>query len=68
MKEFDFFEEDHIDPANEQLLEERISTLIRNPPANEILAMRSKHIRENYSWKKSAEQFYQLIQSHHFKK
>ena len=68
MKEFDFFEEDHIDPANEQLLEERISTLIRNPPSNEILAMRAKHIREQYSWKKSAEQFYQLIQSHHFKK
>jgi glycosyltransferase involved in cell wall biosynthesis len=68
MRDFDFFEEDHIDPSNEQLLEERIAKLINHPPAEEILARRSDHIRENYSWQKSADQFYQLIQSHHFKK
>ena len=68
MKDFDFFEADHIDPADEKLLEERISMLIKDPPAEEILARRSNHVRENYSWERSAEQFYQLIQSHHFKK
>jgi glycosyltransferase involved in cell wall biosynthesis len=68
MKAFDFFEADHIDPADEILLEERISKLIEDPPAEEILARRSHHVREKYSWERSAEQFYQLIQSHHFKK
>lgn len=65
MSEFTFFADDHIDPLNEEGFIDRIQHILEHQPDPEILSQRSKLIEEKYTWKISAESFYQLIRSHH---
>lgn len=67
MRDFDFFGEHHIDPDNEELFEKKLSEILNDPPPHELLAKRSMHIRDHYSWKKSAEKFYEVVKDHHQK-
>lgn len=50
MKDFTFFEENHIDPNNYDLLKERIDKIINSPPSDDTLRTISKKIHDIYSY------------------
>jgi glycosyltransferase involved in cell wall biosynthesis len=61
MSDFIFFNENHIDASNFKLLSERLYELTTALPNENELHKISQIIRENYSWKQSAETLYQAI-------
>ena len=62
MKDFSFFHPYTFDPSNEKELEEKLLLLVHRPPCTAFLQAVATHINEQYSWKKSAQKLYQLIQ------
>jgi len=61
MEDFTFFEDCHIDPCNESLLEKKLEEVTNNGVSAERLQNTADRIAATYSWEKSAEQFYQLL-------
>ena len=61
MKDYDFFGQNHIDPANHLSLAERLSFLINNRPANDELELIAGKITSRYCWKQSARKFHDLL-------
>jgi glycosyltransferase involved in cell wall biosynthesis len=61
MSDFHFFNENHIDCSNFNLLTERLYGLTTALPNENDLYRVSQIIRKHYSWKQSAETFYQSM-------
>lgn len=62
MSDFTFFHPYMFDPKNQKEFAEKLQKIIDNPPDTEFLNTVATKINEQYSWKKSAEKFYQLLQ------
>ena len=63
MNEFDFFEQNHIDPTNTELLKKRIKAYLEESErSHEKLNRISYLIREKYNWSNSASIFLSNIQ------
>jgi len=61
MKDFTFFGDYHVDPTDSELLRQKLSDLIKKNPEQAQLDAISETIKEQYSWKTSAEKLYHLI-------
>jgi glycosyltransferase involved in cell wall biosynthesis len=61
MSDYTFFEPYRFDPANEQEFETKLKAALHSPPSNERLKEIALAVIENYSWQKTAEKFYQLL-------
>jgi hypothetical protein len=61
MSDFHFFKENHIDASDFNLFTERLCFLTTAVPNENDLHQISQIIRNNYSWKQSAETLYQSI-------
>lgn len=61
MKEYAFFGEGHIDPDDADGFRKKLEAAISQPACTEQLNRIAETVRENYSWKRAAEQLYQLI-------
>lgn len=62
MSDFTFFHPYRFDPKNQKEFIEKLEWIIDNPPDSQFLNMVATKINEQYSWKKSAEKLYQLLQ------
>jgi glycosyltransferase involved in cell wall biosynthesis len=65
MQGFQFFGENHINCDDPELLKNRITALLNNPPSSQALKEIAAIIKTRYSWASSAEKFYQLLKMHH---
>lgn len=65
MKDFSFFGNMHIDPSDYNLLKKKLIEILTNPPDESQLQNIADTIRQKYSWKRSAEDFYQLLLHSH---
>lgn len=61
MAEYDFFGENHINPDDETLLEERILQTLDQSPDKEKYESIAQIIAERYTWETAAERMYKLI-------
>jgi glycosyltransferase involved in cell wall biosynthesis len=62
MSDFTFFHPYMFDPHNQKEFVEKLQWIINNPPDNQFLNTVATKINEQYSWKKSAEKLYRLLQ------
>ena len=62
MSDFTFFHPYMFNPQNQKEFAEKLQEIIDNPPDTEFLNTVATKINKQYSWKKSAEKLYQLIQ------
>jgi glycosyltransferase involved in cell wall biosynthesis len=68
MQDFSFFGKSHIDPLDYHLFKSTLADMIRDPPDEVFLEQLSKTIKQKYSWGRSAENFYLLLQNHFLSK
>jgi glycosyltransferase involved in cell wall biosynthesis len=61
LKDYHFFDEDHINPFDLQLLKKRIKERVENPVNKEVLEERARFVKRIYNWKLPAENLYQLM-------
>jgi glycosyltransferase involved in cell wall biosynthesis len=61
MRDFSFFGRYHIDPYNYEELKEKIDDILRHPPEEQWLEKVSAIIKEEYSWRSSADKLYRLL-------
>ncbi|MBV9986095.1 MAG: glycosyltransferase family 4 protein [Chitinophagaceae bacterium] len=61
MKEFDFFGDRHIDPADHTGFRNAIAAALEQEPDNDRLAAIAETIRQRYSWDRSAATLQQLV-------
>jgi glycosyltransferase involved in cell wall biosynthesis len=63
LSDFSFFGESHINPNEENMLRNALSTQLNYPPDYNYLGEVSATIKNDYSWDKSAEHLYHLIKN-----
>jgi glycosyltransferase involved in cell wall biosynthesis len=63
MCEFDFFRDYQFNPFDAGEFKRKLEQICFNPIPDMLLNQIARIIKETYSWEKSAEKFYQLIQS-----
>jgi glycosyltransferase involved in cell wall biosynthesis len=61
MKDFNFFEPYTFNPANENEFEEKLKAIINDPPDDDFINDTAAIIKRKYSWKNSADIFYDLL-------
>jgi glycosyltransferase involved in cell wall biosynthesis len=61
MKDFDFFEPWRFDPSNQRELQDKLSSIINNPPSEEKLQETARAVLQKYSWHRSARILHELI-------
>lgn len=64
MKSFDFFKPYTFDPENEQEFEDKLADIIATPPSKHFIDVVAETITRRYTWQRSSNIFYNLIQSH----
>lgn len=62
---FDFFEDDHINTDDEESLDKRILKWVDGSRDEVLLKERAIKIKEQYSWKSSADKLYEMIMTHY---
>lgn len=62
MCDFDFFRPYDINPDNEEDFEQKLLLMLTDPPTNTFITNVSQQIHRQYSWKKSSEILYNLLQ------
>ena len=67
MGEFDFFGNNHVDPADTVLFKTRLSALLTTQLDDQLLNSLAEVIHQRYSWKESADKLYALIEKDHYK-
>jgi len=61
MAEFDFFEPHTFNPDNETEFENKLASIITNPPSQQILKSIAERILSKYQWEQSARLFHNLL-------
>jgi glycosyltransferase involved in cell wall biosynthesis len=61
LKDYHFFDDDHINPFDLQLLKNRITERLEKPVNKELLEERAGFVKRIYNWKLPAENLYQLM-------
>jgi len=61
MKDYDFFEPYIFDPENDKEFEEKLLSIIENPPSEKFIEDVAMNITKQYSWKQSSKLFYNLL-------
>ena len=61
MKEYIFFEPYTFDPGNEDDLEKKLNDTIHDLPDEEFIKNAAREVLNNYSWQRSADIFYGLL-------
>jgi glycosyltransferase involved in cell wall biosynthesis len=59
--DYRFFNDDHINPFDLQLLKQRIRERLENPENKELLEERARFVKRIYNWNVPAENLYQLM-------
>lgn len=62
MKNFSFFRPYTFDPYNQKDFEEKLQQMLVQPPGENFLNSVAEEINKTYSWKQSADIFYNLLQ------
>ncbi|MBA2746798.1 MAG: glycosyltransferase, partial [Flavisolibacter sp.] len=65
LKQFDFFEQDHVDPRNEEAFCERVLKILSGDISMKQLESRSQYVQKVFSWKTAADSFQKLIINDH---
>jgi glycosyltransferase involved in cell wall biosynthesis len=63
LRDYHFFDQDHINPFDLQLLKKRISERLEQPVNAGVLEERAAFVKRIYNWKLPAENLYQLMLS-----
>jgi glycosyltransferase involved in cell wall biosynthesis len=63
MKDFTFFRPHTFDPRDEKEFAEKLLQLLNTPPSATDLSEVAAQIQRRYSWEKSSQQFYNLLQT-----
>jgi glycosyltransferase involved in cell wall biosynthesis len=65
LRDYHFFDEDHINPFDLQLLKTRIKERMDHPADKSLLEERAQFVKRIYNWKLPAENLYQLLLNKH---
>jgi glycosyltransferase involved in cell wall biosynthesis len=63
MKDYNFFEPYTFDPGDEKDLEKKLNDTIHDLPDEEFIKNAAREVLNNYSWQRSADIFYKLLNS-----
>lgn len=63
MKDFDFFEEGHIDTSDYDTFKKTLSVFLQSPPSHNKLELIAQEISKRYSWDASAAELCNVIQA-----
>ncbi|WDF53813.1 glycosyltransferase family 4 protein [Mucilaginibacter sp. KACC 22063] len=64
MSDFGFFAPHTFDPQNQEDFTSKLMSIIANPPHKDFLLKTAQLVKQKYSWKATATEFYNLLQQH----